>query len=99
MSNHHTLSVRAAAAAATTAATLLLTVAPALAQTAPEPNFAAPGTSLVVLPPSAAAPVESSIDLRSSAPAPSWAWPSVPARSSSPGQCVVPASTPPPDPT
>ena len=59
-----TLSVRLVAAAATTAATLLLTVAPALAQTAPEPNFAAPGTSLVVLPPSAAAPVESSIDLR-----------------------------------
>ena len=64
MSNHTTLSVRLAAAAATTAATALLTVAPALAQTAPEPNFAAPGTSLVVLPPSAAAPVESSIDPR-----------------------------------
>ena len=42
MSNHTTLSVRLAAAAATTAATLLITVAPALAQTAPEPNFAGP---------------------------------------------------------
>ena len=64
MSNHTTLTVRLAAAAATTAATLLLTVAPAMAKTAPEPNFAGPGTSFVVTPPQAAAPVESSIDLR-----------------------------------
>ena len=99
MSNHTTLSVRLAAAAATTAATLLLTVAPALAQTAPEPNFAAPGTSLVVLPPSAAAPVESSIVLRQLGAGALVGLAVGAARSSSPGQCVVPASTPPPDPT
>ena len=64
MSNHHTLSVRAAAAAATTAATVLFAVAPAMAKTAPEPNFAGPGTSFVISPPPTAAPVESSIDLR-----------------------------------
>jgi hypothetical protein len=64
MSNHTTVTARLAAAAATTAAALLLTVAPATAKTAPEPNFAGPGTSFVVSPPQAAPPVESSIDLR-----------------------------------
>ena len=64
MSNHTTLTVRLAAATATTAATLLLTVAPALAKTAPEPNFAGPGTYFLVSPPPATAAVEAPIDLR-----------------------------------
>ena len=82
MSNHTTLSVRLAAAAATTAATLLLTVAPALAQTAPEPNFAAPARlSSCSRRPRRLRSSPRSISA-SSAPAPSWAWPSVPAPSS-----------------
>ena len=54
-----TFPVRLAAASALSAGALLMTVSPALAQRAPEPNYAGPSTVLLV-----PAPTDSALDVR-----------------------------------
>jgi hypothetical protein len=61
MSHRTSLPVRSFAAAASSAAVLWFTVSPALAQTAPEPNYAGPGAVTVVTAPATS---ESSLDPR-----------------------------------